>query len=510
MAKMRSFGCEFVEQPPAYLQSECPICLLILRDPYQVTCCGKSVCEACIQEIKGRNQPCPTCMKENFDHFPNLGLKQPLYGFKVYCCNKAKGCDWQGELGQLDQHLNLNPDEDKQLINRCAFAQIKCFFCDDVYERYQLEKHQQSECLERPFTCSMCEAYESTYYDVTNHHAPVCEFRPVECPNSCGDNLQHRHLEEHLSRQCPLSLVECEFSHAGCDVEVCRKDLPTHCMVTHMSLLARDLKLQVEENKLKLKKQAEDSELQLKKLAEYNELQLKKQAEDSELQLKKQAEDSELQLKEQAENNELQLKKLAEDIQLQLKLQLEKQLEKQAEDSEKLKQQIERQFQKQDEDIQLQLKKQDELLLKSEKPQLKEQLAHEQKIFLRLLNGIPPLDILISMKSSIKSHVIYSRSGYKLEADLWCNSEVFGYSFFTVESEFDVQSPCKLSITALLVDQVENNDHLKLKYDIDHPCIKCCYTSTYGRKARSITCSYNQVHLKDGSLILRITDIRNL
>ncbi len=111
----------------------------------------------------------------------------------------------------------------------------------------------------------MCKAYESTYEDVTNHHAPVCECRPVECPNSCGDdNLQSRNLKEHLSNQCPLSLVECEFSHAGCDVEVCRKDLPSHLsdsMVTHMSLPAREninLKIWVKENKLQLNKQAEE------------------------------------------------------------------------------------------------------------------------------------------------------------------------------------------------------------------------------------------------------------
>jgi len=45
------------------------------------------------------------------------------------------------------------------------------------------------------------------------------ECRPVECPNSCGAaNLQHQHLAKHLSSQCPLSYVECEFSDSGCDI----------------------------------------------------------------------------------------------------------------------------------------------------------------------------------------------------------------------------------------------------------------------------------------------------
>ena len=43
---------------------------------------------------------------------------------KVFCSNSESGCDWQGELGQLDQHFNLNPDKDKLLIgcmclNKC-------------------------------------------------------------------------------------------------------------------------------------------------------------------------------------------------------------------------------------------------------------------------------------------------------------------------------------------------------------------------------------------------------
>ena len=249
--KMSGFDCQFTVKPVDYLQSHCPICLLILREPFQVTCCGKSFCRACIQQIKARNKPCPTCNQDNFDSFQNKGLQQPLYGFQVSCSNKSSGCDWQGELGQLDQHLNLNPDKDKLSVG-CAYTNVKCLFCNELYQRSQIEHHQDSQCTERPFTCSMCEEYKSTYDDVITNHAPVCKCRPVECPNSCGaNNLQHQHLEEHGSTQCPLSYVDCEFSDAGCDAMVHRKDLTSHMeknMVTHMSLLAREnrkLKLQL-------------------------------------------------------------------------------------------------------------------------------------------------------------------------------------------------------------------------------------------------------------------------
>ena len=240
---MSGFDCEFTEEPPKYLQSHCPICLLVLREPFQVTCCGKSFCRQCIQRINAGGTPCPTCNEARFDSFQNKGLQQPLYGFRVFCSNTESGCDWQGELGQLDQHLNLNPDKDKQ-FQGCAYTEVTCLYCNEPRPRHDIEHHQTSQCAKRPFTCSLCEEYESTYADVVTNHSPVCKCRPVECPNSCGtNNLQHQHLEEHVCTQCPLSYVECEFSDAGCDAKVYRKDLPSHLgenMVTHMSLLARE------------------------------------------------------------------------------------------------------------------------------------------------------------------------------------------------------------------------------------------------------------------------------
>ena len=267
---MSGFDCQFTVKPANYLQSHCPICLLILREPFQVTCCGKSFCRACIQRIGARNKPCPTCNQDRFDSFQNKGLQQPLYGFQVFCSNKHRGCDWQGELGQLDQHLNLNPDKDKLSVG-CAYTNVKCLFCNRLYRRSKIKHHQGSQCTERPFTCSMCEEYKSTYDNVVIDHRSVCKCRPVKCPNSCGaNNLQHQHLEEHVSTQCPLSYVDCEFSDAGCDAKVHRKDLHSHMeenMVNHMSLLAREnrkLKQLLKDQVKEIKEGFQEMELKFK------------------------------------------------------------------------------------------------------------------------------------------------------------------------------------------------------------------------------------------------------
>ena len=122
---MAGIECEFVEKPPKAFQSECPICLLVLREPYQATCCGKSFCKDCIEWVKANNQDCPTCNDKNLNLFHNLGLQQSLNDFEVYCSHKSKGCEWRGELRELDKHLNSDPPADKSLKG-CPFTVISC------------------------------------------------------------------------------------------------------------------------------------------------------------------------------------------------------------------------------------------------------------------------------------------------------------------------------------------------------------------------------------------------
>ena len=199
------FDCRFTRRPPKWLQVECPICLYILRKPYQVTCCGKSFCRQCIKRIKGDGKPCPCCNGEKFNEFPNLGLQQPLYEFRVYCSNNERGCDWTGELGELDNHLNLSPNQDHQLEG-CEFSEINCIHCSESIQR-------------------------------------LCH-------------------EIHIANDCPLTIVECDFHYAGCKVKIPRKDMQSHLhnnLVTHLSLLAISHKELRKENQV-LKQRVQDLE----------------------------------------------------------------------------------------------------------------------------------------------------------------------------------------------------------------------------------------------------------
>ena len=113
-----------VDPPPTAFQTECLICQLVLREPYQTNCCGTSFCQTCIQQVQDNESSCSNCREENFQVFPNKGLKRSLNQLHVYCKHSKDGCTWSGELQALDEHIN---EEETQLVG-CQFAEIQCEF----------------------------------------------------------------------------------------------------------------------------------------------------------------------------------------------------------------------------------------------------------------------------------------------------------------------------------------------------------------------------------------------
>lgn len=100
------YNCEFVEPPPSVFQTECPICSLILRDPYHSKCCGTNFCHTCSERIQDEHKPCPTCRDDNFELFANTSLKRSITQLYVLCTHSKLGCMWKGELGELENHLS--------------------------------------------------------------------------------------------------------------------------------------------------------------------------------------------------------------------------------------------------------------------------------------------------------------------------------------------------------------------------------------------------------------------
>ena len=266
------FDCEFVERPPKAVQADCPVCLLVLHQPHQVTCCGYAFCRVCIERIQTDKKSCPTCNQKDFTVFPDLRLQRSLYEFCIWCSHKTECCEWSGELSQLEKHLNESPKLDEQLVG-CQFTDVECHHCCELFQRRYVTAHQIGQCIRRPFSCDYCGNYGADFEDVTTKHWPVCGSRPVPCPNDCGVYPERQNLEHHVSKDCPLTVVNCDFHYAGCEIQLPRKDMPAHLaenLVIHVSQLAiyshtLSLKTQALENAL-AEKESEIAELKAQQL----------------------------------------------------------------------------------------------------------------------------------------------------------------------------------------------------------------------------------------------------
>ena len=235
------YDCDFVEPPPEAIQTECPVCLLILKEPCLISCCGHKFCQECIEGVKKDDKPCPLCGEQYFTFMRERGLERFLKGSEVWCSYKEEGCEWKGKLEKLEEHLNQDTCSGNKL-NGCKFVAVECMYkCGEWFQRPHIATHQNEQCKKRPYSCDYCGDYASTFEDVIGVHYPQCGKYPVACPNDCDvSKMERQDLESHLRDKCPLTLVDCPFHYAGCETQLPRKDMPEHMKdtVTHLTLLA--------------------------------------------------------------------------------------------------------------------------------------------------------------------------------------------------------------------------------------------------------------------------------
>ena len=89
----------------------------------------------------------------------------------------------------------------------------------------------------------------------------------VQCPNNCGKILERKLLENHISSDCPMTIIDCEFKHVGCDVRLPRKDMLEHAELAVIYHLTKQVKMLEADNKT-LSVRCEMLEAQHKELVE--------------------------------------------------------------------------------------------------------------------------------------------------------------------------------------------------------------------------------------------------
>ena len=261
-AAASGYDCKFAgpRAPPDELETTCPICMLILREPHQVQCCGKIYCQSCITTALSGGKPCPTCKAERPRHWLDKNTKQKLSGLHVFCPHRAEdagdgiatgrgrkkretsGCDWKGELCSLDKHVNANPRPEER-FKGCHYTLLDCGLCQEAILRQKLRAHQQNECPERPYKCKYC-SYKDSYSKVTKEHSPTCPKESICCQH-CNKPFERQEIDNHVTNECELVSVPCDFSIVGCEVKLARKEVSPHlkgAIESHVTLLHKYIK----------------------------------------------------------------------------------------------------------------------------------------------------------------------------------------------------------------------------------------------------------------------------
>ena len=203
----------FVDTPVRLLEeTKCPVCLEIMKNPV-ITSCDHLFCENCIKD-----QPtCPTCCN-TFTTTPDRGSVRIVKAFKVKCPNSVEGCEWQGDLGDAEEHLK----------EKCQHQKVECpNGCGEMMKRKTIQLHTQNDCTHRPYKCPHCN-HKGVYKDVTTLHYTTCGGFPLCCPTECRRVIKRRNMKSHLSTECPEEYISCKYVMFGCDTAVKRREKETH------------------------------------------------------------------------------------------------------------------------------------------------------------------------------------------------------------------------------------------------------------------------------------------
>ena len=216
-------------------EQKCPICFLVVRDAYQVNCCGKIMCESCLMRLLQGCETCPMCRDNIGDkYFKDTKSDQSIKSLRLFCSYRSAGCEWNGELRNVEEHLN-----------DCLYQDVECEDCNETVLKLHLQTHKTNECPERRYKCPLCKE-EETYRSITTTHTSECPEAIVECQNTgCTVSVKRSELPLH-TEVCPKQIVQCPFNHMGCGFQSERDKLPVHIekrITSHVDLVAQHVQI---------------------------------------------------------------------------------------------------------------------------------------------------------------------------------------------------------------------------------------------------------------------------
>ena len=237
------------------LQAECPICQLLLREPHQLECCGKLICFPCLEKTLAKgHKSCSLCRNPELNTFRDKNHRRVVEGLRVYCPHRPKegehsGCEWVGELGEVEKHLNCTLSRGNR-TEGCQYVLLKCKYCKEDVVRSSLEEHESSLCSKPIVKCPFCD-YFGEYTDVNGPHKKRCPNFPVAC-QQCKGMVGKKHIKLHKSDECPMTTIACELEEYGCSKTFPRKEMAAHMEKNHAVHLKMVMKVAEQRHKEEL------------------------------------------------------------------------------------------------------------------------------------------------------------------------------------------------------------------------------------------------------------------
>ncbi|XP_005091031.2 TNF receptor-associated factor 6 [Aplysia californica] len=213
---------------------QCPICLLVLREPMQ-TACGHRFCDGCIRRVIVTNNVLTCPVDKQYSRvnqmFPDVAIQREILSLSVQCPNTDDGCAWRGELRELEKHREV-----------CRMEEVHCpHGCELTTKRCQLDDHV-TVCPSRQVQCKHCQ--EHVIYQNLEKHTENCPKAFVTC-EVCGVvSLPREDLDKHIhpsTGTCEKVVVVCPYSDFGCSYKEERSKMKHHeesteVMRRHMEL----------------------------------------------------------------------------------------------------------------------------------------------------------------------------------------------------------------------------------------------------------------------------------
>ena len=111
-----------------------------------------------IDRVKRDGKPCPLCNEQNFSTMLHKKLVREVNALVVCCPQKELGCEWEGELSQVQNHLYPRVGEPELELHStavtpkgCRYVPVACTYkCGAELQRGLLAEHERDACPKRP------------------------------------------------------------------------------------------------------------------------------------------------------------------------------------------------------------------------------------------------------------------------------------------------------------------------------------------------------------------------